>query len=96
MFYLDDVTEGVNSSSADAGNAPSDDDGVLDEDCDDFASVSSSEVEDEGHQEPSSPRPHDDASPDIALAPPAFGLPSVVEATDSELRLLALSQNLAI
>ena len=55
MFYLHDVAEGSNSGSSNAGNAPSDDEGVLDEDCEDVASIASSELEDEDHQEPSSP-----------------------------------------
>ena len=84
MFYLHDVAEGSNLSSANVENVPSDDEGVLDEDCEDFASVASSKLEDEDHQEPSSPRAQDDASQDIALALPAFGLPSVVKANDSE------------
>ena len=36
MFYLHDVAEGLNSGSANAGNSPSDDEGILDEECDDF------------------------------------------------------------
>ncbi len=84
MFYLQYGAEGSNSSSANAQNAPSDNEGVLDEDYKDFASVASSELEDEDHQDPSIPRPHDVASPDIELAAPAFGLPSVMEATDSD------------
>jgi hypothetical protein len=84
MFYLHDVVEGRNLGSADAQNAPSGDEGVLDEDCEDFASVASSELEDEGHKEPSSAPARDDASQDIELAPPPFGLPSVVEATNSD------------
>jgi hypothetical protein len=55
MFYLHDVAEGSNSGSANAGNSPSDDEGILDEDCDDFSSVARSKLEDEEHQEPSSP-----------------------------------------
>jgi hypothetical protein len=84
MFYHHDVAEGSNLSSANVENVPSDDEGVLDEDCEDFASVASSKLEDEDHQEPSSPRPHNDASQDIELAPPAFGLLSVVKLTDFE------------
>ena len=60
MFYLHDALEASNSAAANARNAPSDDEGVLDEDCDDFASVASSELEDEDLQEPSSPQPHRD------------------------------------
>lgn len=82
MFYLHDALEASNSASANAGNASSDDEGVLDEDDADFASVASSELEDEVLEEPSSPRPNDDQPPEPALAPPAFGLPSVVEAAD--------------
>eukprot|EP00956_Cyclotella_meneghiniana_P016026 scaffold25077_cov48-Cyclotella_meneghiniana.AAC.2 len=83
VFYLHDVAEGANSCSANAGNAPSDDEGVLDEDCWEFGSAASSELEDEGHRETSSPRPHNEASSPVELAPPAFGLPSVVDPADS-------------
>ena len=83
MFYLHDVTDESNSGSDNARNAPSDEDGILDEDCDDFASIASSELEEEVHQEPSSPRPHDVQPSNIELAPPAFGFPYIVAATDS-------------
>ena len=83
MFYVHDVVEGSNSGSANAGNAPSDNKGILDKVCDNFASVASSELEDEEHQEPSSHRPHDVQPSDVELAPPAFGLPSIVDVTDS-------------
>ena len=75
MFYLHDATKGFNSATANAGNDTSNDEGILDEDCDNFASVTISELEDEDHQETSSPH--------LQLAPPAVGLPSVVEAADS-------------
>jgi len=55
MFFLPDVVDGSNSASASTQNEPSDNEGMLDEDCDDFASVMSSELQDEEHQEPSSP-----------------------------------------
>ena len=84
MFYLHDVAEGSNRSSANDKIASSDDDGVLDDDCWEFGSAASSELEDEERQESTSPRPHDGASSGVELAPPAFGLPSVVEATDSD------------
>ena len=83
MFFLRDVVDGSNSASASTQNEPSDDEGVLDEDCDDFASVTSSELQDEEHQEPSSPRPHDKQPSDLEFAPPAFSLPSVMDATNS-------------
>ena len=76
--------EGSNRSSANDENASSDDDGVLDDDCWEFGSAASSELEDEEHQEPTSPRPHNGASSGVELTPPAFGLPSVVEAADSD------------
>jgi hypothetical protein len=72
-----------NSRSDTAQNAPSDTDGVFDEDCNDFGSIASSELEEEVYEKPSSPRPHNVQLSDIELAPPAFGLPHVVEAVDS-------------
>ena len=83
MFYLHDVMQELNSRSDTAQNAPSDDNGVLDEDCDDFGSIASSKLEEEVYEEPSSPQPHDVQPSDIELAPPAFGLPHIVEAVDS-------------
>ena len=82
MFFLHDVTETSNSASAEAQNAPSDDEGMLDEDYDDFGSISSGELVDEDPHEPSSPRLHDDQPSDIELAPSAFGLPSVDDGSD--------------
>jgi hypothetical protein len=83
VFFLHAIADGSNSGSADTRIAPSHDDGVLDSDCDDFGSAASSELEDEEHQEPSSPRPHDVQPSEVEIALPAFGLPSVVEAADS-------------
>ena len=82
----------LNSRSDTAQNAPSDDDGVLDEVCNDFGSITGSELEEEVYEEPSSPRPHDVQPSDIELAPPAFGLPHVVEAVDST-QMAAISTN---
>ena len=84
MFFLHNVADGLNSGSANAGIAPPDNDGVLDSDCDDFGSTASSKLEDEDQQEPSSPRPHEIQPSVVEFAPPAFGLPPVVEATDSK------------
>ena len=92
MFYLHDVTQELNYGADTAQNAPSDNDGVLDEDCDDFGSIASSELEEEVYEEPSSPRPHNVQPSDIELAPPAFGLPHVVEAVDST-QMAAISTN---
>ena len=78
MFYLHNAAEGLNSAPANARNDTSDDKGILDEDCDNFASVTSSKLEDEDHQETSSPQPNQNQPSDLQLAPPAFGLPSVV------------------
>ena len=92
MFYLHDVTQELNYGADTAQNAPSDDDGVLDDDCDDFGSIASSELQEEVYEEPSSPRPHNVQPSDIELAPPAFGLPHVVEAVDST-QMAAISTN---
>ena len=83
MFFLHDVVDGSNSASASTQNEPSDDEGMFDEDCDDFASVTSSELQDEEHQEPFSPRLHNKQPSDLEFAPPVFSLPSVVDATNS-------------
>ena len=39
MFYLHDALEASNSAAANAGNDTSDNEGILDEDCDNFASI---------------------------------------------------------
>jgi hypothetical protein len=49
MFYLHDVVEGSNSSSTNAQNALSNNEGVLDEDYKDFVSIVSSKLEDAKH-----------------------------------------------
>ena len=82
MFYLHDAAEGLNSAAANAGNDTSDNEGILDEDCDNLP-VASSKLEDEDHQETSSCQLNQDQPSDLQLAPPAFGLPLVVEAADS-------------
>jgi hypothetical protein len=82
MFFLHDVTETSNSASSEAQNAPSDGEGMLDEDYDDFGSISSGELVDEDPHESSSPRPHDDQPSIIELAPSAFGLLSVDDGAD--------------
>ena len=72
MFILQDVVDGSNSASASAENEPSDNEGMLDEDCDNFASITSSELHDEEHREPSSPRQHDEQPSDLEFAPLLF------------------------
>ena len=82
MFFLHDVAEGAESGPANAGIEPPADDGVLDEDYFEFASAASSELADEEHLEPSSPRPRDDLPSEVVLAPPAFGLPPVDDSAE--------------
>ncbi len=93
MFYLHDALEASNSAAVNARNASADDEGVLDEDCANFASAASSKLEDDDLPEPSSPQPNDDQPPDVQLVTPAFGLPSVVDAADSTPIPLELSDN---
>lgn len=54
----------------------------MDEDYFEFASVASSELAEERHLQPSSPRLHDDLPSEVALAQPAFGLPAVDDSAD--------------
>ena len=71
MFFLNDVAEGANSGSTNAGIDPPANGGLLVEDYFEFASTASGELADEEHLQPFSPRPRDDLPSEVVAFRPS-------------------------